>query len=224
MQGGGIPSRKPRRLLPPRSSAYRLVTLWRVWRRGAEPGFVTRHNRPAWHIGLALASLAAAGTMLAQEPTPGNHEPTIKVQVEQVLVPVIVTDRKGHFITGLKVNDFRVFEDGVEQKLAAFYTHQNGAAELFPADTTTEPSAGGPAGLSPPSGNSLPRHTYLIALDARNSSFGNYTQVRDALKKLFQEEQRHSERPAPIAGGRAPVLRAGLRSVESSLRRQIPHH
>ena len=158
-----------------------------------------RNNRHARYFGLALTCFVLSAITLAQEP--GNHEPTIKVQVEQVLVPVIVTDRKGHFITDLKASDFHVFEDGVEQKLAAFYTEQNGAADLFPSDATPEARVGGPVALSPANTNSLPRHTYLIALDARNSSFGNFTQVRDALQKLFKEDQGSDSEYALVALG-----------------------
>ncbi len=41
-----------------------------------------RHNRTARHFGLALACFALASTVMAQEPTPSNHEPVIKVQVQ----------------------------------------------------------------------------------------------------------------------------------------------
>jgi VWFA-related protein len=41
-----------------------------------------------------------------------------KSRVDAVLVPVIVTDG-GQFVRGLKTQDFEVFEDGVEQRVAA---------------------------------------------------------------------------------------------------------
>ena len=158
-----------------------------------------RNNRHARYFGLALTCFVLSAITLAQEP--GNHEPTIKVQVEQVLVPAIVTDRKGHFITDLKVGDFRVFEDGVEQKLAAFYTEENSAPELFESGGVPEVRVGGSVALSPSNSNSLPRHTYLIALDTLNSSFGNFAHVRDALQKLFKEEQGSNSQYALIALG-----------------------
>ncbi len=40
---------------------------------------------------------------------------TIKIEVALVTVPVIVTDRKGRFVSDLKSSDFRIFEDGVPQ-------------------------------------------------------------------------------------------------------------
>lgn len=40
----------------------------------------------------------------------------------RVNVPVTVADREGRYITGLKKDDFILFEDGVEQKIASFST------------------------------------------------------------------------------------------------------
>ncbi len=45
---------------------------------------------------------------------------TIKVNVETVQVYANVTDLKGRFVTGLNPSDFRVFEDGKEQKIDGF--------------------------------------------------------------------------------------------------------
>jgi VWFA-related protein len=52
------------------------------------------------------------------EPRP---EETIKVETLLVNMDVLVTDEKeAHFITGLKSEDFRIVEDGVEQQVATF--------------------------------------------------------------------------------------------------------
>jgi len=44
----------------------------------------------------------------------------IKVTADLVLLPVKVTDAHGKFVSGLKLEDFRVFEDGQLQKLTVF--------------------------------------------------------------------------------------------------------
>lgn len=44
----------------------------------------------------------------------------IRVDVQQVLVPVVVTDKKGHHVSGLRAADFQIFEDGVRQEIASF--------------------------------------------------------------------------------------------------------
>ncbi len=46
--------------------------------------------------------------------------PGIRVSTDLVLLHVTVTDEHGQFVPGLKQNNFRVFEDRVEQKISAF--------------------------------------------------------------------------------------------------------
>ncbi len=49
-----------------------------------------------------------------------DQEPTIKIGTTIVVVPVIVTDRFGRFVTGLSRNNFAVREDGAEQEIEQF--------------------------------------------------------------------------------------------------------
>ena len=47
-------------------------------------------------------------------------QPPIKVQVNEVIVPVTVTDEKGRFVSNLDAKDFHIFDEGKEQKLDYF--------------------------------------------------------------------------------------------------------
>ena len=57
-------------------------------------------------------------------PTPASQEPeidpddVISVNTSEVLLPVTVRDASGRLVDGLKREDFRIFEDGVEQSLS----------------------------------------------------------------------------------------------------------
>jgi len=54
-------------------------------------------------------------------PTPAaGDDEIIRVETNLVTMPVSVLDRDGRFISGLQQRDFRIFEDGVEQKLDYF--------------------------------------------------------------------------------------------------------
>jgi Ca-activated chloride channel homolog len=81
--------------------------------------------------------LAFAGVSIAQDPPPqgipvqpkqppppgqasGGQGSTIKVDVNLVVLHTTVLDDRGKFADGLKQENFRVFEDKVEQKLSVF--------------------------------------------------------------------------------------------------------
>src|SRR4029077_15902846 len=55
-----------------------------------------------------------------------DHRARIRTTVSLVVVPVTVKDSAGELVTDLQQNDFRVFEDGVEQPIALF------SADAFP--------------------------------------------------------------------------------------------
>src|ERR1700687_6295764 len=49
-----------------------------------------------------------------------NSEVKFTARTELVLIPTLVTDKSGNHISGLKKEDFRVLENGAEQKIATF--------------------------------------------------------------------------------------------------------
>lgn len=63
-------------------------------------------------LGLLVFSTALLQTLTAQQ--------TLKVDVDLVNVVATVQDPAGRFVTGLDEGSFRVYEDGVEQKIAVF--------------------------------------------------------------------------------------------------------
>jgi Ca-activated chloride channel family protein len=67
---------------------------------------------------LCLTYLASAETQKEDKPADNGH--TIRAQVEMVSLPVVVTGRHGEYITDLKKEDFRIYEDGVLQDIAGF--------------------------------------------------------------------------------------------------------
>lgn len=54
-------------------------------------------------------------------PTPSaGEDEVIKVETNLVTMPVSVLDRDGRFISGLQKQDFKIFENGIEQKVEYF--------------------------------------------------------------------------------------------------------
>jgi Ca-activated chloride channel homolog len=54
-----------------------------------------------------------------------NPPASIRVQVDEVIVPVTVTDEKGRFVRDLDEKDFRIFDEGKEQKIRFFTRERN---------------------------------------------------------------------------------------------------
>jgi Ca-activated chloride channel homolog len=96
------------------------------------PRAAGRPGWPAWAGWLALTAVLAlglaAGAFAQQQPPPpppAAPPPTksdqgyrIKRAVDMVVLPATVVDGNGQFVSGLTAQDFHVYEDGVEQKLA----------------------------------------------------------------------------------------------------------
>jgi len=68
-------------------------------------------SKCAWFVASIFCSLLAVG---------GRAQDGLRVDVNLVNVFLTVQDARGQFVTGLTANDFRVYEDGVEQKIAVF--------------------------------------------------------------------------------------------------------
>ncbi len=66
----------------------------------------------------------AAGADDVKPPASGNSD-TIKVSVNEVVVPVTVTDDKGRFVSDLDKKDFSVFEDNKQQAMTFFTRERN---------------------------------------------------------------------------------------------------
>src|SRR6185369_3871754 len=70
--------------------------------------------------GLLLAAGALAQAQQPSVPPPPSGEPTIRTETKLVLVDVVVTDKKGNYISDLALKDFKVWEDNKEQSLKTF--------------------------------------------------------------------------------------------------------
>ncbi len=134
----------------------------------------------------------------------GEEVATIRVDVRQVVVPVMVLDMEGHHVRGLKQADFRVLEDGAEQTITAFQVESSGdaAAEVESKPGAPIPADHPEAALANP-GFPAVRHTYLICIDTVHAQFGNLHAVREALQKFFQSQRAGDSQYAVMAIGQS---------------------
>src|SRR6185436_14607030 len=75
---------------------------------------------PATNPKAAAASPAQAAPAGQAQAQAQAGTPSFPTQLEQVVVDVVVTDKKGVPIQGLKAGDMTVTEDGVKQEVVSF--------------------------------------------------------------------------------------------------------
>ena len=83
---------------------------------------------------MAAVVLLAAVTALAQD-----DDDVVRVTTENVVLNLTVTDKAGQYVKGLKLSDFKVYEDGVEVKpemIASFALHESPYAAVVLLDSS----------------------------------------------------------------------------------------
>jgi len=78
-------------------------------------------SRPSFRTSVKTSvrwlGLFAGATLVAQQ--------SIKVEVNEVIVPITVTDDKGRFVSNLDQSDFKILEQGKEQSIRFFSRERN---------------------------------------------------------------------------------------------------
>src|SRR6266581_4582251 len=64
-----------------------------------------------------LFGMAAGAALIRAQEQKG---PIFRVKVDMVVHSFQITDAKNHYINGLKPSDFRIYEDGILQKISTF--------------------------------------------------------------------------------------------------------
>ncbi|HEY6894642.1 MAG TPA: hypothetical protein VI258_10775, partial [Rhodanobacteraceae bacterium] len=114
----------------------------------------------------AIAALLVAATAAAQQPQQQkqsqSNEPLPKltetIDVRVINVDVVVTDKKGNPVTGLKQDDFELYENGVPKKITNFYEVEGSKPVTTAANATAaKPAAAAPAPLT---ANDIPENMH----------------------------------------------------------------
>ena len=152
-----------------------------LWSQSSAPASPAQEQQPAW---------SPSSSTQPAPPTPGSEAQAVnssatvvKVKTRLVIVDVVAHDKKGQTVTGLKESDFKVKEDGKQQKISIFAFQQPVATETSP--TQLEP-------LPPNVYRNVPHfHTNgalnVILLDGLNSTLLNQFYVRAEMVKFLEK-------------------------------------
>ena len=150
--------------------------------------YLARRRWPRLSL-LVLASLVTGGWFQATSPSPNQvPAPTIRVSTHLVLVDVVVTDKQGNAITGLRPEDFVVEENGKAQKISTFVNAGENVAAgqpLPPGIYSNRPQYRAPGGP-----------TTVMLLDAVNTPFSDQGYARRQMLSFVQQQYKPGQRMA----------------------------
>ena len=90
-----------------------------------------------WLAAVAFWTMLCLADGRAQKGTgTAGAAQAIRIDVEMVSVPVVVTDRLGNHVRDLGKDDFRIFEDGVEHEVAGFAAVEEPVSVALAVDTS----------------------------------------------------------------------------------------
>lgn len=64
--------------------------------------------------------LSFSGFVVEARAQEARQDETIKINTNLVSVPVVVSDRQGRYVPGLKLEDFSIYQDGIKQTISFF--------------------------------------------------------------------------------------------------------
>ena len=85
-------------------------------------------------LAVVLASLACPALIQSQQ-----GDDVVRVNTDLVVLNITVTDKAGQYVPGLRLSDFRIFEDGKEispQLVSSFSVHESPFASVVLLDTS----------------------------------------------------------------------------------------
>jgi VWFA-related protein len=173
-------------------------------------------------LGLSLAAHAlSANAQSAQQAPPPQPDAadTIHVSTKLIVVDVIVQDKAGHPIHGLKPEDFRLSEGKTPQTIRHFEEHSTSTAPP-PAGMKLPPL---PPGIftdytpTPPSGT-----LNILLLDALNTPTKDQSYVRDQLQQYVKNAPAGT-RIAIFGLANRLILLQGFSSDPATLKDAVDH-
>ena len=120
-----------------------------------------------------------------------QDRPTFRVKVDMVVLSFQVTDSKGHYINGLKPKDFKILEDGIQQKLNTFGEGNNPPVQVAEDGSTkpitVEASTGAAAsGVQDVRSDAFVGTNVFVLFDTSNYMYRGFVYASDAIADFIR--------------------------------------
>src|SRR5437016_9206089 len=123
--------------------------------------------------------MSAAGAVLRAQD---GQRPIFRIKVDMVVLSFQITDNKNHYINGLKPTDFRIYEDGILQKISTFAEGAK-APLAVNEDGSTRPLLEGPKetlpGMDRP--DAFVGTNVFVLFDTSNFMYRGFVYAEDAI-------------------------------------------
>lgn len=142
--------------------------------------------------GLTLLALASAAQMLSPGEVRISSEPyqpqsqVLSAESRLVRVDAVVRDSNGQIVTGLKPEDFAVYDDGRKQAISSFVVETRQLRLPFGKAPAPAPAAAGAPSSLPPQVSPRPRYVALY-FDDLHTPFGDTRHVQLAAENFMRE-------------------------------------
>ena len=135
----------------------------------------------------------------AATPTPSDSDDVVKISTSLIQVDVTVTDSKGNIVTGLKREDFEIYENGERQDISNFAFVSDASSQKVAA-AGQDPNI--PAPPTPVRSANI-RRTFALVVDDLLMSFESSYHTRRALRTFVDKQMQEGDLVAIIrtAGG-----------------------
>lgn len=130
----------------------------------------------------AIGGQGSTDKELATQEVPSTFK--VQVQRNMVLVRTIVRDANGRPVSGLKKEDFRLFDNGKPQEIDQFAVESSASAAAVSA-RASEKEPEGEAGSERPATDSIPRKYQALYFDDVQMSFQDIAYARDAADRYL---------------------------------------
>lgn len=143
------------------------------------------HTRPSAGLLVLLMSALGIAESSAQEPPAGQAPVVLRATTRLVQVNVIVHDKHGERVEGLKKEDFTVLDQGKEQQIATFSANSAGPRENVSTPQLAPnvfSNRGGSASANPGS-------VTVILFDALNTAIQDQFYARQQVLKFLRQVQ-----------------------------------
>ena len=183
-------------------------------------------------IGMGLSAVLLT-TASPKSAPPQRESSPIQVNVVLVQLNIAVTDRKGGYISGLRPENFAIYEDNIPEKIAWFeegdksgrriidVARAAGAGDGSPAQAPRAATSPDPAGPAP---DELPGANVFILFDTSNYMYPGFVFAQDAIAGFvrsmtgpdqiaFYSYSRDLSRGTVLTDNRMRILRAVRSSV-----------